>query len=119
MTIKIRQWTKGNRVGFEVDIRFTYPDGSPFRQRLKAPVESRLAAKCWAEAREAELLKAPSPKQRAQEQQEKKELPTLCDFGPRYIENRALADRLPAQITGGDGHKRTTLGPRVHAPPRR
>ena len=28
MTIKVRQWSKGKKVGFEVDIRFTYPGGS-------------------------------------------------------------------------------------------
>jgi hypothetical protein len=41
MTIRVRQWKKGKRVGFEVDIGFTYPDGAPFRQRIKAPVESK------------------------------------------------------------------------------
>jgi hypothetical protein len=47
MTVKIREWKKGKNVGFEVDIRFTYPDGTPFRRRTKAPVESRSAAKRW------------------------------------------------------------------------
>ena len=42
MTIKIRQYKRG---GFEVDIRFTYPDGTPFRRRIRAPVESKSAAK--------------------------------------------------------------------------
>jgi hypothetical protein len=53
MTIKIRGYKRG---GFEVDIRFTYPDGVPFRRRYRAPVESKSAAKRWGEAREAELL---------------------------------------------------------------
>ena len=96
MTIKIREWKRGKRVGFEVDIRFTYPDGTPFRRRVKAPVESKSAAKRWGEAREAELLKAPSPEQRAQEERKHKEVPTVRDFGPRYIENHAKADRLKA-----------------------
>jgi hypothetical protein len=48
MTVKVRQWTKGTQMGVEVDIRFTYPDGTPFRQRVKAPVESKSAAKRWA-----------------------------------------------------------------------
>ena len=91
MTIKIRPFRTG---GFEVDIRFTYPDGTPFRRRIKAPVESRSAARRWAEAREQELMKAPSPKQRAEQQAE--EAPTLRDFGPRYIENHAKANRLKA-----------------------
>jgi hypothetical protein len=28
MTVKVREWHKGKQVGFEVDIRFTYPDGA-------------------------------------------------------------------------------------------
>jgi hypothetical protein len=47
MTVKIRQFRTG---GFEVDIRFTCPDGSTFRRRLKAPVEGKTAAKRWARA---------------------------------------------------------------------
>ena len=96
MTIKVREWKRRNKVGFEVDIRFTYPDGTPLRRRLKAPVESKSAARRWAEAREAELLRAPSPKRRAEEQREHEEVPTLRDFGPRYIDNHAKADRLKA-----------------------
>jgi hypothetical protein len=34
MTIKVREWKRGNSMGFEVDIRFTYPDGTPYRRRL-------------------------------------------------------------------------------------
>ncbi len=96
MTINVREWKRGKHVGFEVDIRFTYPDGTPFRRRIKAPVESKSAAKRWGEAREAELLKAPSPTQRAWEQQRHREMPTLREFGPRYIENHARADQLKA-----------------------
>jgi integrase len=96
MTIKVREWSKGTKMGFEVDIRFTYPDGTPFRRRVKAPVESKSAAKRWGEAREAELLKAPSPKARAEKERQHMEVPTLREFGPRYIENHATADRLKA-----------------------
>src|SRR5271165_5588997 len=96
MTVRVREWKRGSMVGFEVDIRFTYPDGTPFRRRIKAPVESRSAAKRWGEAREIELLKDPSPKECAEEEREQEEVPTLRDFGPRYIENHALADRLKA-----------------------
>ena len=96
MTIKVREWKKGKQVGFEVDIRFTYPDGTPLRQRVKAPVESKSAAKRWGEAREAELLKAPSPKARAEQERQHKEVPTVREFGPRYIDNHARADRLKA-----------------------
>ena len=72
MTVKLREWKKGKQVGFEVDIRLTYPDGASHRQRIKAPVESRSAAKRWGEARERELLLQPSPAVLRQQQEEQK-----------------------------------------------
>jgi integrase len=93
MTIKVREWKRGQRVGFEVDIRFTHPDGTPFRRRIKAPVESKSAAKRWGEARERELLMQPSPVFLAQQEEKKKEVPTLSEFKPRYMENHAKANR--------------------------
>jgi integrase len=96
MTVRVRQWKKGMQVGFEVDIRLEYPDGAHLRQRIKAPVEARSAAKRWGEARERELLMQPSPKVLLQQQAQQKEVPTLREFGPRYVQNHALADRLKA-----------------------
>ncbi|MGH7440835.1 MAG: tyrosine-type recombinase/integrase, partial [Polyangiaceae bacterium] len=93
MTIKIREWKKGKRVGFEVDIRFTYPDGTPYRQRIKAPVESKSAAKRWGEARERELILQPSPTVLCKQAEERKEVPTLREFGPRFVANYARANR--------------------------
>lgn len=96
MTVKVREWKKNNQVGFEVDIRFTYPDGSPFRRRIKAPVESKSAAKRWGEAKERELLVLPSPAVLKKQADERKEVPTLNEFGPRFIENYARANRQKA-----------------------
>jgi integrase len=96
MTVKIREWNKGKQVGFEVDIRFTYPDGTPFRRRMKAPVESKAIAKRWGEAKERELLMRPSPIFLQKEQEQRKEVPTLRVFGPRFIENDARANRQKA-----------------------
>jgi integrase len=93
MTVSIREWNHNGRSGFEVDIRFTYPDGTPFRKRIKAPVESKSAAKRWGEAKEAELLKLPLPS--FVEQQEKKEVPTFRKFGPRVVQH-ARANRQKA-----------------------
>jgi integrase len=93
MTVKVREWTKGKRLGFEVDIRFTYPDGAPLRQRVKAPVESKSAAKRWGEARERELLMQPSPVLLREQEDKRKEVPTLREFGPRFIDNYAKANR--------------------------
>jgi hypothetical protein len=93
MTVKVREWTKGKRMGFEVDIRFTYPDGAPYRQRIKAPVESKSAAKRWGEARERERLIQPSPLFVKRREEQRKEVPTRNDFGPRFIDNYARANR--------------------------
>jgi len=96
MTIKVREWKKGKQVGFEVDIRFTYPDGTPYRRRIKAPVESKSAAKRWGEARERELLTRPSPVFLKQQENERKEVPTLKEFCPRFIDGYARANRQKA-----------------------
>jgi hypothetical protein len=87
MTVKVRKWTKGKRMGFEVDIRLTYPDGAPYRQRVRAPVASKSAAKRWGEARERELLIQPSPVFLEQQEEKRKEVPTLEEFKPHYMTN--------------------------------
>jgi integrase len=96
MTIKVREWKRGKKVGFEVDIRFTYPDGTPFRRRIKAPVESKSAAKRWGEARERELLVRSSPVYQQQLVAKQKEVSTLLEFGPRFIEGHARANKQKA-----------------------
>ncbi len=101
MTIKVREWKKGKQVGFEVDIRFTYPDGMPFRRRVKAPVESKSAAKRWGEAKERELLIRPSPVLLEQQEEERKEVPTLEAFKPRYMTEYAKANREKASSLHG------------------
>ena len=101
MTIKVREWKKGKQVGFEVDIRFTYPDGTPFRRRIKAPVESKSAAKRWGEATERELLLRPPPILLEQQEEERKEVPTLAEFKPRYMTEYAKANREKASSLHG------------------
>jgi integrase len=110
MTVKIRQYKRG---GFEVDIRFTYPDGSPFRRRIKAPVESRSAAKRWGEAREVDLLTRPSPAAVRKADAERKEVPTLEKFQERFIAEYAKANR---QKASGIASKERIL--RIHLLPR-
>jgi integrase len=96
MTIRVREWKRGKKVGFEVDIRFTYPDGTPYRRRIKAPVESKSAAKRWGEAAERELLVRPSPVFLVEQEEKRKEVPTLREFGPRTIIQHARANRQKA-----------------------
>jgi integrase len=94
MTVEVRPWPRGKKEGWEVDIRFTYPDGFKFRERRKAKVTSKSAAVRWGQAREVELLMRPSPG--LAEQQQGKEVPTLNEFGPRFIDNYAKANRQKA-----------------------
>ena len=91
MTIRIRRYRRG---GYEVDIRFTWPDGAPFRQRLRAPVASKSASQRWGEAREMELLRA--GRLALQPPLPEKEVPTLDEFKPRYMTGHAKANRLKA-----------------------
>lgn len=87
MSVKIRPYKNG---GFEVDVIVQYPDGSTYRERKKAPVPSKSGARRWGEARERELFLA-GPKQK-----EKKNVPTLSEFAPRYIDGHARANRQKA-----------------------
>src|SRR5712691_1189098 len=60
---------------------------SRYRERLKAPVQSRSAARRWAEERER-YLALNGPKQ------PKKEVPTLEDFESRFISEHVEANQL-------------------------
>jgi integrase len=105
MSVKVRQYRRG---GFEVDIRFEWADGTPFRERRRAPVESRSAAKRWGEARERELIR----RGRAVPPPEKKEVPTLSDFQKRFLDGYARANRQKASgIDSKESHLRIHLVP--------
>src|SRR4029077_6364474 len=89
MSVKIRPYRRG---GWEVDIRVVTPDGArEFRVRKRAPVSSRSAAARWAEGRERVLferqVKAPT------DNNPPKELPTLREFAPRFLDGHARANR--------------------------
>ena len=71
------------RWGFlEVDIRVRLPDGTRYRERAKAPVQSRSGAKRWGEERERFLALHGPPK---------KEVATVAEFKPRFIDGYAKA----------------------------
>ena len=87
MAVKVRRFRTGV---WEVDIRFTLPSGTEQRQRRKAPVSSKSGAQRWGEDRErvwyAELI-SPEPPSK------KKEVPTVQEFWPRFLEGHARAKR--------------------------
>ena len=76
MSVTIRPFRNG---GWEVDITTRLPDGSRYRERIKAPCASKTAAQRWGDDRERHVLRhgvAPS----------QKEVPTLAEFAPRFVD---------------------------------
>src|SRR3954453_466191 len=96
MSVTIRPY---RRRGWEVDIRFRFPNGRRHRERCKAPVSSKSAAQRWGEDRERHLLiHGPTV--------QKKEVPTLEAFANRFIDGYACANR---QKPSGIAAKRMIL----------
>jgi integrase len=91
MTVTLRSYRRG---GYEVDIRLTWPDGTPFRERLRSPVTGKSASRRWGEAREQEVLR--TGKAALEPPPEKKEVPTLEKFAPRFIDGYAKANQQKA-----------------------
>jgi integrase len=88
MSITIRPYRKG---GWEVDIRVVTPDGTRrVRERKHAPILSRTAVVRWAAGRERVLFeRLLSPPQ----DHPHKEVPTLQEFAPRFVDGHARANR--------------------------
>ena len=86
MSVRLRRYRSG---GWEVDITTRLPNGSRRRERCKAPVSSKTAALRWGEDRERHLLQHGVP-------QPRKEVPTLEEFAPRFLDGYARANRQKA-----------------------
>jgi hypothetical protein len=91
MSVTVRPYRKRRRTGWEVDIRVELPDGTEHRQRRKAPVPSKSAAQRWGEAREREWYQQLTRPRT--DEKEVKEVPTVSEFWPRFIEGHARANR--------------------------
>jgi hypothetical protein len=96
MSVKVRPYRRG---GWEVDVTFHLPNGNKHRARSKAPVSSKTGALRWGRDRERHLLQHGPDKPR-------KEVPSLDAFGPRFIDDYAVANR---QKPSGIAAKRTIL----------
>lgn len=85
MTVSVRPRSGG----WLVDIRFRWPDGARYRERIQAPVDSKSGALRWGQAREAVLLAggraalAPAPAP----------VETLAAFWPRFVRDHYEANR--------------------------
>jgi hypothetical protein len=102
MSVTVRPYKRG---GWHVDIRLALPDGKPFRQRKRINTLSKSAAQRWGQERERHLLQHGPP-------QPKKEVPTLEEFAPRFVDGHARANR---QKPSGIAAKEMIL--RVHLVP--
>jgi integrase len=86
--VKLRPYKRG---GWEVDIRFRWPDGEEYRERVKAPVDSKSGALRWGQEREMHLFRTGKPRK-----EEKEEIPTLSEFFPRWLDGHARANQQKA-----------------------
>ena len=88
-----------------VDINTRLPNGARHRERRRLSIASKSAAQRWGQDRERHLLQHGPP-------QPKKEVPTLEQFSPRFLDGYARANR---QKPSGVAAKETIL--KVHLVP--
>jgi len=86
MSVRVVPYRSG---GFEVDIRLRLPNGQRHRERRVVSHSSKSAAKRWGQDRERHLLQHGPP-------QPTKEVPTLEEFAPRFLDGHARANRQKA-----------------------
>lgn len=96
MTVNVRPYKRG---GWEVDIVLTFPGRPKVRDRRKAPVPTKAAAKRWGEDRERQLIQHYNNTDPGAGGEDDlpgvstKEVPTLAAFLPRYMEGYSKANR--------------------------
>ena len=96
MSVTVRKYKRG---GWHVDVIVRLPSAERLRERPLLKVISKTAAREWGEARELYLLQH-GPKQRH------KEVPTLEQFAPRFLDGYVRANR---QKPSGIAAKETIL----------
>src|SRR5687767_8253082 len=96
MAVVVRPYRRG---GWHVDIRLVLPDGMPLRERKAFRTASKSTAQRWGQERERHLLVNGLPKL-------PKEVPTLEEFAPRFLDRHARANR---QKPSGIAAKETIL----------
>jgi integrase len=101
MSVTVRKHPRG----WQVDVVTRLPDGMRFRERRRLRIASKSAAVRWGQDRERHLLQH-SPLQ------PKKEVPTLREFAPRFLDGHARANRLkPSGIASKEVILRVHLVP--------
>jgi integrase len=106
MSVRAVRYSTG---GWEVDIRVRLPNGSRHRERRIVSHSSKSAAYRWGQDRERHLLQhGPA--------QPKKEVPTLEEFAPRFLDGHARANRQkPSGIAAKETILKTHLVPLLGA----
>jgi integrase len=102
MSVTVRPYRSG---GWTVDVITRLANGRRYRERRRLSVRSQAAAQRWGEDRERYVLQHGPP-------QVKKEVPTLKQFAPRFVDGHARANR---QKPSGIAAKELLL--RVHLVP--
>jgi hypothetical protein len=123
MTVSVREYKKSKRVGFEVDIRFEWRDGTSFRKRFRAPVATEAQALAWGKRREVDIIQGGRGGELALSKRASpisapatKEVPTLKAFWPRFIAGHCVANRQkPSGIERKESAFRTWIEPRLGA----
>lgn len=104
MTVTVRPYK--NTRGWEVDIVLKFPGRRKIRERRKAPVSTKSAAKRWGEDRERQLIEHYNNTDPAEDDKDdrpdlvKKEVPTLAAFFPRYMEGYCKSNRHRPAMAG-------------------
>src|SRR5438876_9780998 len=83
MSVTVRPYKRG---GWQVDVMTRLPNGLRYRERRRLRITSKSAAIRWGQDRERHVLQHGPP-------QPKKEVPTLEEFAPRFIDGHARANR--------------------------
>jgi integrase len=102
MSVRVVPYANG---GWEVDIRLRLPNGERHRERRVISNLSKSAATRWGQERERHLLQLGPA-------EPKKEVPTLEEFAPKFLDGHARANR---QKPSGIAAKETIL--KVHLIP--
>jgi integrase len=103
MSVAVRRYKKG----WQVDVITRLSSGVRYRERRRLRITSKSAAQRWGQDRERYLVQHDGPEQAAI-----KEVPTLEQFAPRFVEGYARANR---QKPSGIAAKETILN--VHLIP--
>jgi integrase len=110
MSVRVRPCRKGCWL---VDVVYRLPNGRRARERRRVRVSSKSAAQRWGEVHERHLLvNGPTPPSKEEVATPNKEIPTLEQFAPRFLDGHARANR---QKPSGIAAKEMIL--RVHLIP--